>query len=179
MKKWTRMTAAVLAAAVCAMAVPQAPAQAQEVPNGNGKVTQEERARLASYRSDFQQVKKIDRQIRSLTHRLRHDAREMRQLVHRAGDDRMKEQVKKDLGVFHDKLGQAHKLHRADLELNKQVHAARQNGDLEQLRQLAAQRLQNKRQQLTYLEEAHNALLTELTKVKKQVGVSGQSSTAR
>ncbi|HEU4963320.1 MAG TPA: hypothetical protein VFV52_05595 [Bacilli bacterium] len=167
MKKGKRMMTAALLAVTCALGA--LPAHAQETKQGDStsKITEQQRSELKSFRSDFMQAKKVQRKIRDLTHRLRDDSREMRHQLHATEDKALHDRVQKDLDAFHRKLAAAHKLHKADEDLSKRIHAARLDGDLMKLRELAKQRLQNKQQELALLEEAHNVLQIERAKLKK------------
>ena len=121
---------------------------------------------VKQYRAQIVDARVQEEQIRSVKHSLKLDSRELRHLVRQANDDKLREQVKYDLQPFHDKLAKAHELRRVDEELKKEIHAARLNKDLAEERRLTGELVQNKKQQLHYLQRARQDLQAELKKVR-------------
>ena len=121
---------------------------------------------VKQHRTQIVDARVQEEQIRSVKHSLKLDSRQLRHLVRQANDDKLREQVKHDLQPFHDKLAKAHELRQADEELKKEIHAARLNKDLAEERRLTGELVQNKKQQLRYLQQAHQDLQAELKKVR-------------
>lgn len=124
---------------------------------------------LEPFRKHFEESRKLDLEIRAEMHEMREETKSLRKLVRESGDLKLKEQLEKDLTAFHDKLREAHRLHKTNESLTKQIQTARHNGDLAKLRELAPKLVANKTRQLELIRSAHQDLLSEHTKIQEKL----------
>jgi hypothetical protein len=167
MKRWLHMATSLLLLTMLTVST-ATPARAEIVPD-KPVVSQEVKAELIELRGQLHSIKQKEHTIRQFNHRMKTDSRKLRQLVRKADDKQLKEQVYIELKSFHDNLRAAYQLHKQGEELKKKIQSARINRDLKQLRTLTGQLDELKTRQLEHLRAANQDLLKEVERVKDRV----------
>lgn len=155
------VTAAMLALTLCGGIQPALAATGQPLP-----VTKEQQEALQRYRSQQEILQTTEQEIRALMRVMKADSKQLRQELKQKQDKSLQAKVKTDLQPFHEKVKQAHRLHKTGEALTKKIHAARANRDLAELRALTEQLVESKKMQLQLLKSAYKDLQSELKTVR-------------